>query len=242
MPTLKSIADTTVTWAEQRQIALQFEAQTTSTNDDAKKNSLTEPQDFTLYLTAHQTAGRGRGANSWLDTDNGESLLSTWSFALAGSPQAITGPRVGLALMRAVSSVWPSLMWSLKAPNDLFLGGRKVGGLLIESVSGGAQYRVMIGLGLNVLNHPRHFQQADHLSKSLNNVPDEGEWFQFLDELRMEFAAAMIDCQLPGLNDELCRELTHALNANPSKTFITDSVSAQGDLIHAGGKIIWSQL
>lgn len=237
-----SIADTTSSWAKQRQTALVFTPETGSTNTDAKTSALQETEDFVLYLTAHQTSGRGRGSNTWLDTGNGECLLSTWSFATPQSPQSITGPRIGLALFQAVHTVWPSLEWSLKAPNDLFLSGRKVGGLLIETVSSGSQYRLMIGLGLNILNHPRRFSEAEHLSKSLDSAPDEGEWFQFLDELRAEFAAAIMDCQQANLSEESCRSLTHALNANSARPFLVQQVTPQGDLIHAQGQVRWSTL
>lgn len=242
MSTLSSVAETTQTWAEQREIECIFTTETGSTNDDAKKRALKESADWVLYVSAHQTAGRGRGTNTWLDTGNGEALLSTWSLSVPSALQSITAPRIGLALYNAANSVWPSQEWGLKAPNDLQLGGHKVGGLLIESVTGGNSHRVLIGLGINILNHPRRFNTAGHLSQTLHNVPSEGEWFQFLDELRSEFEAALKEIVKPTLSAEACNALMNALNANSSKAFTVTSVSPQGDLIHAGGKVRWIDL
>lgn len=242
MSTVTSVAETTQRWADQRQIPVMFTLQTGSTNDDAKKAALQEADPLVLYVTAHQTAGRGRGANVWLDTGSGEGLLSTWSMHMDSSPQSITGPRVGLALFTAANAVWPSLEWSLKAPNDLYLSGHKVGGLLVETVSGGSRYRLLIGLGINVLNHPRRFDQAEHLSKPLHNAPDEGEWFQFLDELHKEFSLSLQDITQPVLSAADCAALMHALNANSEKPFTVLRVSPQGDLLFAKGKVRWTEL
>jgi BirA family biotin operon repressor/biotin-[acetyl-CoA-carboxylase] ligase len=242
MSTMTSVAETTQNWADQRQLPVVFTLQTGSTNDDAKKAALGETDDLVLYVTAHQTSGRGRGTNVWLDTGNGEGLLSTWSLHVDHSPQSITAPRIGLALFTAANTVWPSLEWSLKAPNDLHLNGHKVGGLLVESVTGGSKHRLLIGLGMNILNHPRRFSEAEHLSKPLHTAPDEGEWFQFLDELRSEFINAVPEILNATLSDAAGLALTHALNANSARTFTVTQVSPQGDLIHAKGKVRWTDL
>lgn len=236
--TVLSISETTRSWAEQRQMTLVYESETGSTNDNAKRNAFSDGAASVLYLATHQTQGRGRGQNTWLDTGNGECLLSTWSYSVASSPQSITAPRIGLALFKAVRAVWPSLEWSLKAPNDLFLNGAKIGGLLVETVSSGDRFRLIIGLGLNVLNHPRRFAEAEHLS----DTPSEGEWFQFLDELHAEFGRAVNEALQPALADSARRELMHALNANAAKKFTVLDVSPQGDLHHADGHVAWTDL
>jgi BirA family biotin operon repressor/biotin-[acetyl-CoA-carboxylase] ligase len=230
-----------VKWAIQRQLTVKSSVETGSTNEDAKANALRENDDFALYVTAHQTAGRGRGANTWLDTGGGEGLLSTWSYLVSAAPQPIAAPRIGLAVLEAASAVWPSLEWSLKAPNDLFLAGQKMGGLLLESVSSGGRFRLLIGLGLNILNHPRRFD-ADHLSGILNAAPEEGDWFQFLDELHGRLGQALADCQKPLLSDAVCQALVRALNANPKRPFALKEVTPQGDLVHAQGRVRWMDL
>lgn len=242
MSALNSVTEATQNWAKQRGVEIVYSPQTGSTNDDAKKSAMSESENFVLYVTDHQSAGRGRGNNSWLDTGAGENLLSTWSWEIAKAPQAITGPRIGLALFKAASDTWPSLEWGLKAPNDIYLGGHKAGGLLVETVSSGAQFRLLIGLGLNVLNHPRRFNDAQHISKKLHAAPDEGDWFQFLDSLQAEFTAALPEIALPVLTDSARVALQDALNANSSRPFTVTEVTAQGDLVHAQGKVRWTDL
>ncbi len=226
------MTETTANWALQRRLALSLEAETGSTNDDAKKNALSEPSALTLYLASHQTSGRGRAKNNWLDTGAGESLLSTWSFEAKRPPQAITGPRVGLALFTAAKKSWPQLNWSLKAPNDLYLDGLKVAGLLIETVSNGSAHRMVIGLGLNILNHPRSFTNATHLAESLGHRPSEAEWFRFLDELKAQFLEAVADASRPELTTTVRFELMLALNANSARAYTVQDISPSGDIVH----------
>jgi BirA family biotin operon repressor/biotin-[acetyl-CoA-carboxylase] ligase len=229
-------------WAETREINLVYTTETGSTNNDAKAAASREDDEFVLYLTAHQTAGRGRGQNHWLDTGSGECLLSTWSLRVPSAPQAITGPRVGLALFASAARAWPSLAWGLKAPNDLYLAGQKVAGLLVESVSSGSQHRLLVGLGLNVANHPRSFSAATHLNGALDRAPDEGEWFRLLDEWRRQLLTAAAESLKPTLSPHACTELKSALNANPARPFVVEKVSPEGDLHHKQGVKKWTDL
>ncbi|MGE4131687.1 MAG: biotin synthetase [Bdellovibrionales bacterium] len=239
---LKSLSLATKSWAEQRQIPVHYEAEVESTNDWAKDRALSEGDALVIYLTGHQTKGRGRGVNQWLDTGADENLVNTWSLQVGGAPQPISGPRVGLALFRTMVATWPSLSWSLKAPNDLLLNGLKMGGLLLETISNGRDHRLLIGLGLNILNHPRKFTEATHLSSHLESPLREGDWFQFLDHLRQEFSSAVQESQSTTLTPSACRDLTLALNANPKKVFTVKQISPQGDIEHSSGRISWLEL
>ena len=235
-------AESTAKWATERGFGLTYQRETGSTNTDAKLRATRDLTKAHLFLAAHQTAGRGRGDHQWLDTGVGECLLSTWSFKLNSSPQAITGPRIGLALYRAAAQGWPSLDWSVKAPNDLFLNALKVGGLLLESVSAGREHRLLIGLGLNVENHPRRFGAATHLNEALKRAVEPTEWFHFLDCLSDELQTALIDITRPELDASVRRELQAALNANSNRAHTIEDITGAGDLLTTAGLIRWMEL
>lgn len=114
-----------------------------------------------LLVAEHQTAGRGRLGRPWQSLA-GASL--TFSLALPLHPVDWSGLSlaVGVALAEALdpvgeSPVGPGPRIGIKWPNDLWLmdaaadAGRKLGGILIETVSSGGQRLVVIGVGLNVL-------------------------------------------------------------------------------------------
>lgn len=240
MGSLKSVFDATKSWASQRQIEFESFEEIGSTNDEAKQNAFIDQDPLKLYLAAHQTKGRGRGNNTWLDTGSGDNLLSSWSFALEHAPQAIAGPRFGEALYRSSVAIWPALEWSIKAPNDLYLGSQKMAGLLIESVSKGEAHRIIVGLGMNILNHPRSIPTATHFSaQAAGETIGEDEWYQFLDVLLGQFRSGLDDIQLPHLTREVRDNLLKALNAFPSKKETYLDVQSNGDLVTKSGKIPW---
>lgn len=131
---------------------LEFHRSIGSTNDRGlERLRAADWLDPTLILAARQTAGRGRGGNRWWSADGG------LTFSLLIRPTIDTGAeaisrstlRAGLGTARGLASLLaPSAPLTLKWPNDLSLGGRKVAGLLVErdaSASG-----LVIGVGLNV--------------------------------------------------------------------------------------------
>ena len=107
----------------------------------------------TLVVAECQTAGRGRNGRAWYSPRGGLWLAVV---ARPASPPE-TGPlalRVGLAIAETLTRFLPAdRRVGVKWPNDLLLGGRKVGGVLCEVRWRGDEARwVAIGVGINVTN------------------------------------------------------------------------------------------
>lgn len=113
-----------------------------------------------LLVAEEQSRGRGRQGRDWI-ASAGASL--TFSLALPLAPVQWGGLSlaVGLALAEALdppaAGVAPRL--ALKWPNDLWLldapgRGRKLGGVLIETVNVGERRMCVVGVGLNILPQP----------------------------------------------------------------------------------------
>ena len=109
-----------------------------------------------LLATTHQTAGRGRQGRAWLAPPG-----TTLAFSLALPLQPVQWDglslMVGAVLADALDAGGRTI--ALKWPNDLWLrdadgGGRKLGGILVETVAVGAQRVVVVGVGLNLLPLP----------------------------------------------------------------------------------------
>ena len=102
-----------------------------------------------------QTSGRGRGENQWW-SDEGS---LTFTIALAPENHGLLvhqEPR--LALMTAVAVIeaigtlgLPAQGIGIRWPNDIEVGGRKLGGILPERVEIDKGHRLLLGVGLNVL-------------------------------------------------------------------------------------------
>lgn len=230
-------------WANKARLACCYESQVTSTNLIAKENAAQELEAIKLYFADFQTAGKGRGQNQWNSLGSGDSLLCSWSFALSKNPQPTVSPLLGLALYRSALASWPSLKWSLKAPNDLFLGDRKIAGILIEVISEGPRTRLIFGLGFNVFSHPE-LASATCLEAALKQQGlslSVADWCQFLDRLLLELTMA-----LSGMKKELEPNqqvsLCFALNQNPLLNEKFLRVEENGNLVKPSRILRWSEL
>ncbi|HCN28334.1 MAG TPA: biotin--[acetyl-CoA-carboxylase] ligase [Verrucomicrobiales bacterium] len=125
-------------------------AETGSTSDDLRAVALRgEPPGAVLFAES-QTAGRGRRENRWI-TPPGRDLMLSLLLRPAAPP--VLWPRVttlaALAVCQAIERVLP-LRPVIKWPNDIFLGRRKVSGLLAETLNGPEGLMLVLGIGLNV--------------------------------------------------------------------------------------------
>ncbi|MBL8107901.1 MAG: biotin--[acetyl-CoA-carboxylase] ligase, partial [Anaerolineales bacterium] len=107
-------------------------------------------KDFSLVVADEQTQGRGRLDRRWF-TPKGSAL----AMSLILRPSLLMRPHlsrtVGLAaLSLADACLKLGLAPQIKWPNDILLNGKKVAGILIESVWSGAEVdSLVIGMGCN---------------------------------------------------------------------------------------------
>jgi BirA family biotin operon repressor/biotin-[acetyl-CoA-carboxylase] ligase len=135
---------------------LHFSPVTDSTNADALEAARCGAPHGSVYFADEQLAGRGRGGHDW-QSPAGEGLYV--SVLLRPPIPAARLPLLplaaGLAAAEAIHSV-AGLIVDLRWPNDLLLGPRKVGGILVESkIEGQTAGFAVVGIGINV--HQRAF-------------------------------------------------------------------------------------
>lgn len=109
-----------------------------------------------LVVADEQLAGRGRMGRTWV-APSGQALLFSLAFSLQWLPAANMPALVWMASLgvlegiAAATGLRPQLKW----PNDVLLEGKKVAGLLIESISvGDAPAFAVMGCGINVNAYP----------------------------------------------------------------------------------------
>lgn len=207
---MQSINLLTHQWAENKFSISRYLPETTSTNDVAKEEFISLATDEALYLTDHQTQGRGRGERSWQNMSQGEVLLSTWCFKVPHGVHYILTPLLGLSLYNSLKKLKSSLPLKLKAPNDLFLNDGKLCGLLVEVTSLGEDTFVSIGLGMNVFAAPEIDIMTSHLSEEVSI--DTQNWFTFCEEFYRQAKNSIKESQNESLSDRHCELLKEALN------------------------------
>lgn len=124
-----------------------------------------------LCLAEHQSAGRGRRGRSWA-SPFGQNLYLSLGWELPHWPEKLSalGLVLGVVLAEALRELGAPVQ--LKWPNDLYLNGRKLGGLLIEQ-RGEAQgaCQLVIGLGLNVAMREQPGIDQAWTSLALESLP-----------------------------------------------------------------------
>lgn len=156
--------------------------------------SVTSDVDFPIALTAEeQTAGRGVGKNVWC-SEKGANILFSMAFKptfLLAEHQFLLNMALSLSLLetvedyvvggdvardvalRGVSRDVALSPFSLKWPNDLYIGEKKVGGILFEvSVLGERCAMAIMGVGVNV--NQRKFPKKLPNPISLCEVKESG--------------------------------------------------------------------
>ena len=124
-----------------------------STNDVLKERAREGAPEWSVVVADVQTAGRGRHGQAWASAAGNLHL----SVLVRPHGNASTWGRLpllaGLAVAEAVAA--PGIEPALKWPNDVWVAGRKVAGVLVESVfTGGALESAVIGVGVNVTAVP----------------------------------------------------------------------------------------
>ena len=121
---------------------------TTSTNDDARDKQYGH---LDAIWAEHQSSGRGQRGHVWL-SDEGQNL--TFSVVLTPeflpiSEQFLLSEIVALAIVDTLDEY--GIAAQIKWTNDIYVGGNKIAGILIEhSLSGDCLTRTIAGIGLNV--------------------------------------------------------------------------------------------
>jgi len=136
-----------------------------STQAEARRR-LAAGWDAPLWIMARgQRAGRGRKGREWLSQEGNLALsaLLIEDAPRAHLPQlsfvaALAAHKALYARARRRGRVDIADALSLKWPNDILLGGEKLGGILLESEarSGRGGCPVIIGWGINLAGHPEH--------------------------------------------------------------------------------------
>ncbi len=129
---------------------IQWYAEVSSTNDVAARLADAGAREGVTVAADAQTAGRGRLGRRW-SSPAGAGLYT--SVVLRPSPQVarLLTLAAGVAIAEGVERA-AGLSAQLKWPNDIYIGGRKLAGILAEAGSsrGGIQH-VVLGFGINVL-------------------------------------------------------------------------------------------
>lgn len=160
-----------------------------STNNYAKLN-IENLADKTVVHALSQTCGRGRLNRSWVDLGEGNLFMSivlkpsdTFNEVYPNITQYLS---VALCKVLETYGLKPEIKW----PNDVLISGKKIAGILSETVMSGSNLKgIVLGIGVN-LNAKEHSVATipDKIATSLNLELDKDiDLDKFISELTDEF-------------------------------------------------------
>jgi len=144
-----------------RSAPVRFDEVTGSTQVTALRMAAEGAPEWTLVAAGHQTAGRGRLEREWRDAP-GRGLLFSLVLRpnLAPADGGLLTLLAGTTLAHACREVADQRA-ACKWPNDVLVAGRKVAGILAESVVvNDAFEHVVLGVGLNLGAPPPELPEA----------------------------------------------------------------------------------
>jgi BirA family biotin operon repressor/biotin-[acetyl-CoA-carboxylase] ligase len=171
----------------------------------AQRDDLKTPA---LVLCSRQTAGRGRGGNRWWAAEGALTFSLVVDAAPEGAPDQ-PDPRqslaAGLAVCEVIRELAPERQCGLKWPNDVYLAGRKVCGVLVETVARATSgpRRTIFGAGMNV-NNPVFEAPAEVASAATSLFDATGRHHDLTDLLL-------------ALLEQLARELAQLQRSQPDQ-------------------------
>jgi BirA family biotin operon repressor/biotin-[acetyl-CoA-carboxylase] ligase len=134
--------------------------ETTSTNDVVLQMANGGAPEGLVVFAEHQTAGRGQRGNVW-ESPAGKGLLCSIllrpNVAVQDSARLVDWAAKGIAWTVENACLCKA---TTKPPNDIYIDGRKVAGVLVEMrAQPGAPLLAVVGIGVNVNQMPSHFSE-----------------------------------------------------------------------------------
>lgn len=160
-----------------------------STNSYAKKN-ISNIEDKTAIITKRQTSGRGRLNRSWVDLGEENLFLSivlkpsdTFKEIYPNLTQYLS-----VALCKIIETY--GIKTQIKWPNDVLVDGKKIAGILSETVMQGQKLEgIVLGIGVNLNSNQEKIDAIPNKIATSLNI-ETGKTInlkEFLDKLLTEF-------------------------------------------------------
>jgi len=127
---------------------IEMHASIDSTNIRATSLAREGAEEWQTVIAACQTAGRGRLERSFFSPEGSGLYMSTVLYPNEENVSLITG-KAAVAARRAVLDAF-GIECSIKWVNDIYIGEKKVAGILASSICNEGRISVVLGIGFNV--------------------------------------------------------------------------------------------
>lgn len=139
----------------------------TSTNTVLKELAMEGAAEGSVLIALQQNGGRGRQDRSFVSPEGGLYLSMLLTPRCDPQQSLSLTPCAAVAVHRAIDKLC-GIQADIKWPNDLLIRGKKVCGILCESLFFQGQQKLVVGVGLNVSTPPEAFgAELSHTAGSM---------------------------------------------------------------------------
>ena len=135
-----------------------------STNEYAKKNFI-NLENGTVILSDEQTKGKGRAGRGFLSNKGGLYFSIIYHSNLDIYKLSLFTQLASVAVFKAFEDL--SIKANIKWPNDLYINGLKVCGILTELIECQNFHGIVVGIGINVNNKKAEFIKENISASSI---------------------------------------------------------------------------
>jgi BirA family transcriptional regulator, biotin operon repressor / biotin---[acetyl-CoA-carboxylase] ligase len=129
-------------------IAIEWHHELGSTQDLARERMLAAPIRRLAVIADAQSAGRGQRGRRW-ESPAGAALYLTLAWPTPRPLSGLAGLSLAVGLAVRATLARLGLDARLKWPNDVWLDGRKLAGILVELLNAGSGVVALVGIGIN---------------------------------------------------------------------------------------------
>ena len=137
-----------------------------STMDEAARRAREGAEEGLVILAEQQTAGRGRFQRAWVSQPGNLYFSILLRPSLEGLQYvSIISPLAVVRAIKKTAGLKPTIKW----PNDVRIGGKKVCGILVENaLMANSVEHAIVGIGVNVALDPSGIEELAGIATSLN--------------------------------------------------------------------------
>lgn len=139
--------------------------------DSTNRQCMQQGRDGLLVISEHQSEGRGRRGRHWHSPQRKNLYCSIGlRKSLAAEYLGLISLLIGVSIAEVLHQAGYKEL-SLKWPNDILMGGKKLGGILIETRANAANdFYLVTGIGLNLSLTDEELEQIDQPATALNQM------------------------------------------------------------------------
>ena len=124
-----------------------------STNDTAIRIIRNSNLKYGMIIAENQTHGRGQYGRKWMCFKG--NLFVSFFYSLENLDLTLSQiTKLNCMLVKKIISKYYKKRITFKKPNDLLIKGKKISGILQETINKNNKKSLIVGIGLNLAKHP----------------------------------------------------------------------------------------